>query len=436
MNPRVLRCTASARRGAAALMLLFVLIPLAGLTLSFLQVGLSFTREQSYRVEDERALLLADAGTEEALVALRMGDTGAVGRSDSPAYLGDGMLWVESFDDVGNDLLRLRSAALVGNGRAALERIVFHWYDEPFTIGIFSSKTLVLASNTMIDSFDSALGSYADQLAAAGGSSLGAGAVAQSNGDVVIGSTVEVYGDAHPGADDTVDIPGSSLVSGSIQPAPEPRELPPIDVPVIPVGGNLSVPGDGILTLVPGDYHFSDLTIGSNTLTIQGPARIVLDDFHMLSNSSLVFDTVGGPVEVYALGDFVVASNTFMDTTVKEAARVSLNFAGGPGQYVDLRSNASFYGTIYAPDGTVEISSNFEVFGSVVADEVILDSNVNIHFDEALLGIPSGPGNFLPATWSLVEFPVKAARADRRDPFELLGFDRNALPMPGDAHDI
>lgn len=436
MNPRVATSTAPSRRGAAALMLLFVLIPLAGLTLSFLQVGLSFTREQSYRVEDERALLLADAATEEALVALRTEGTGNVGRVDNPAFFGDGVFWVESFADAGNDLLRLRAAALVGNGRAAVERMVFHWYDEPYTIGIFSTKSLVLASNTMIDSFDSALGSYEDQLAAAGGSALRAGAVAQSNGDVVIGSTVEVYGDAHPGPDDLVDIPGSSLVSGSTQPAPVPRELPPIDVPVIPVGGSLSVPTDGVLSLVPGDYHFSDLSIGSNTLTIHGPARIVLDEFEMLSNSSLVFDTVGGPIEVYAMGDFVVASNTYMDTTVKEAALVSLNFAGGPGQSVDLRSNASFYGTVYAPEGTIEISSNFEVFGSVVAGELLLASNVSIHFDEALLRIPTGPGNFLPATWSLVEFPVKAARADRRDPFEILGVDRNALPIPAAAHDI
>ncbi len=42
------------------------------------------------------------------------------------------------------------------------------------------------------------------------------------------------------------------------------------------------------------------------------------------------------------------------------------------------------YGTIYAPNASVEINSNFELFGSVVARRVHLDSNCRIHYDESL----------------------------------------------------
>lgn len=424
-----------ARRGAAALMVLFVLIPLAALTFAFLQMGSAFSREHGYRIEDERALLLAEAGIEEGLFALRSGKTGRVGRPDQPAYFGDGLLWVESDTDAGADLIRLRSVAMVGSGRAAVERLVFHWFDDPSTIGIFSTKDLVLASNTNIDSFDSALGSYADQLAAAGGGPLGDRAVAQSNGDVIVNSTVEVFGDAHPGKDDTVQVPGSSTVTGSVQPAMEPRTLPPVTVPAIPVTGSGKLTVNSPRTLAPGDYHFTEVDLNSKSLTIQGPARIVVDDFDMDSNTLLTFETSGGRIEVYGTGDFIVSSNTVMQTTQKQAELVGIYFTGGPSQKVDLNSNADFYGTIYSPEGTVEIASNFEIFGSVAADQVILNSNVQLHFDEALLRVPTDLGNFLPATWVVVDFPVREYMADRKDPFELLGVDANALPRPGDAHD-
>jgi hypothetical protein len=52
---------------------------------------------------------------------------------------------------------------------------------------------------------------------------------------------------------------------------------------------------------------------------------------------------------------------------------------------VDFESNAKLFGTIYAPSASIVINSNFELFGSLVARAVHLDSNSRIHFDEALL---------------------------------------------------
>lgn len=422
------------RAGTAAYMVLFVLLPLAGLLTAFLTVGLRYTNESSGRRDDERALHLAEAGLEESLFALRAGGSGAIASEAAPAYLGNGLLWVET-QDVANDLMLVKSMAMCGRGRVALERLLFHYESPPlYSSVLFSNQSFDLDSNVMVDSFDSSLGNYAAQLAASGGSYVGTGAVIQSNGDVVVESAVEIWGDIHPGEDSVVDQASSSDVSGSLQPLAEERILDPVVVPPAPLLGPLTVPGTNVV-LAPGTYGFTDVSITTGGhLTITGPATIVLDTYDQESNTDLVIDPAGGPVEIYVTGDFVTASNSTITTTTSSALDSSLWFAGGPGQVVDLRSNAEFYGTIYAPETTVDVASNFEVFGAIAADYLELSSNVQIHFDEALLGHSPGGKQFITSAWSYSNFPRADLMSQRTDPFRLLGVDKGLLPSPGDAH--
>ena len=56
---------------------------------------------------------------------------------------------------------------------------------------------------------------------------------------------------------------------------------------------------------------------------------------------------------------------------------------------VAFDSNAEIYGTIYAPEALIEINSNFELFGALIARRVHLDSRSRVHYDEALSGTGS-----------------------------------------------
>jgi predicted acyltransferase (DUF342 family) len=49
-----------------------------------------------------------------------------------------------------------------------------------------------------------------------------------------------------------------------------------------------------------------------------------------------------------------------------------------------IQGNNTFYGAIYGPDATVTIQGNAEIFGSVIADQVNVQGNAVIHYDEAL----------------------------------------------------
>lgn len=422
----------SPRRGSVIVVALFVTILVSGLTVAFLQVGVAFNREQLRRVDDERALFLAESGVQESLHAMRTGGTGGIGSMAAPARFGDGLLWVD-VDQVGVALRRIRSVGMCGSGRVALEGLVFHYSPPPITTALFSNQSFQLESNVFIDSFDSSLGSYATQLAASGTGFVSADAVTQSNGDVVVDSAVEVHGDVYPGQDESVDVPGSSSVSGILEPSPHDRDMPPVTVPSIAATGALSVPTDGVTVLAPGDHHLTALEVTSGSLTIQGPARVIVDDFDLKSNTDLVLDSATGPIEIYATGDFVLASNSDVVTTDGSAVGVAVYLVGGPAQVVELRSNSDFCGTIYCPEGTVAIHSNFEIYGSVAADQLVINSNVRVHFDEHLNHPPPAPEEFFLTSWSFTALPDSAIATSRQDPFAVLGVDPTTLLSPADA---
>ena len=423
----------SGERGSVTVVALFVVILVSGLTVAFLQLGVSFNREQIRRVDDERALFIAESGLQESIHAMRMGGTGGIGTMAAPARFGDGLVWVD-VDDVGVALRRIRSVGMCGSGRVALEGLVFHYAAPLFTTALFSNQSFEIESGVFVDSFDSSLGDYASQLAASGTGYVDSGAITQSNGDVIVGSSVEVHGDIYPGKDESVEVPGSSDVSGALQPAAEDRDMPAVLTPSIPVTGPLSVPADGVTTLASGDHHLSALEVTSGTFTIQGPARLVVDDFDLQSNTDLVLDSSTGPIEIYATGDFLLASNSSIMTTSQSAVGVSLFLVGGPTQVAELRSNSDFYGTIYSPEGTVDIRSNFDVYGSVAAEQLILNANVRVHFDERLSDPPPVPEEFFFTSWSVAGMPNSALATSRLDPYDLMGLDPAAMPSPANAY--
>ena len=423
----------SSRRGSVTVMALLVVLLISGVTIAFLQIGVSFNREQSRRVDDERALFIAESGFQEAIHAMRMGGTGGIGTMAAPTRFGNGVMWVES-SPAGVALTRLRAVGLCGSGRVAIEGIVFHYSAPLFTTALFSNESFQLESGVEVDSFDSALGSYALQLAASGTGYVGSDAITQSNGDVIVGSSVEVHGDIYPGHVESVEVPGSAYVSGSLQPGAVDRFMPPVITPTIAATGPLSVPADGVTTLAAGDYHFTALTVSSGPLTIEGPARLVLDDFDLQSNTDLILDNAAGAIEIYATGDFVLASNSDIITVNQSAVGVALYLVGGPTQVAELRSNSEFYGTIYSPEGTVDVRSNFEVFGSIAASQLILNANVKVHFDESLNDPPPVPEDHFIAGWSITSMPTKALSVNRTDPILLMGLDPAAMPAPADAY--
>lgn len=435
MQLRTPESRSSRRAGSVLLVAVMITMLVATMTLAFLQIGVRFSRELSTRIDDERSMMLAEAALEESLVAMRSGASGTVATAAAPARQGDGVCWATA-TQVGVSLRQVQAAGMVGAGRAAVQRLVFIYPPGSLeNFAIFANNDLTLESNVLVDSFDSDAGTYATQLAMTGTGYVSDQAITGSNGQITVNSSVNVWGDLHPGVGLDVSVPGSSSVSGSLQSLPEPVLLPAVTTPTLPIMGNLNVVLPGFL-LPAGDYTFGTFKTFSNTsITVKGPARIVLDTLTLNSNSTLTLDTNTGPIEIYVKGASSLASNASIITTKKSAVDASLYFVGGPTQNAALNSNSDFYGRIYSQQGKITVNSNFRVYGSLVADRLVLNANAQVHYDEALRnGIAADEYAYVPFGWAIAGFPAPALLSDRRDPFVLLGVLPSDLASPAASH--
>jgi hypothetical protein len=117
------------------------------------------------------------------------------------------------------------------------------------------------------------------------------------------------------------------------------------------------------VSLPPGTYCYRNLTVqGTGTLTTTGT----------------------GMVTIYLTGSLTTRG----DSTVGYAPDPrQMVFLGSSTAAVDLGFHAGttqFYGGIYAPNSTLNVSGDARIFGSLIGRTVNVNGNAEIHFDEAM----------------------------------------------------
>jgi hypothetical protein len=368
---------------------------LSVLALGMVSLQTSGAIEQRNSQQEVRATLAAEAGLGEAYMALENGRSGNLGTAGQPVAMCEGEVFVTTqvFGPT-KKLMRVTAEARVGGSEAGAELILQDNVDTLFVWGAFGDSTLELSSQAKVDSYDSTLGTYASQATSGSGANryARAGGNIGSNGDVKLKQNAIVMGDATPGAAATITITGNALVSGSTANNTIAVDLPPIEVPSIASTGDRTF--NGTSSLASGSYHIGAGVANTGAvLNITGPATIVFDSLVLKSNSSFVIDSSAGEVEIFVINDFVMNSNTQIASTDFDPRDIKINLLSdniiNPEVKVDLddvlfESNAKLYGTIYAPDARIEIESNFELFGAVIAELIVLESNARVHYDEAL----------------------------------------------------
>lgn len=377
-------------------MVAFATAVMATLSFSVLALSMAGAREQRTSKEQMSARYVCEAGLSEAVFELSKGNTGTLGSQQDPKDYDGASYWVEA-TDLGGQQTRLLATGEVYRAGERIELTVKKVNESLYVWGAFGDQNLAMASNARVDSYDATLGTYDAQAVNSDGSSVFANKNGDvgSNNDVDLSQNIEVWGDALPGPSGATSVAGANVkISGSTTPMLTAVPFPAIEVPTIVSVGNLTVNSGPALTLPPGDYHFNDLLVKPTAdLVITGPARVVVENFNLKSNSSFQVDASGGPVELYVIHDFVLDSNATMSASDLLPGNLEVYLLSDnvfdPDvvvelDVVDLSSNTKFYGTIYAPDTVIDIDSNFELFGAVVARQVTLASNSRVHYDESL----------------------------------------------------
>lgn len=432
--------THAARRGSVLVITVVLLGTLMVLTAAFLRLGVNLSHEHNSDLDDSRAFYIAEAGVSESAAAILSGKTGNVASQAAPASYANGIVWASALDLGGNDY-QIDATALCDSGRAAIRAVVHKDFHIDYTKGVSSDLPLVVGSNFQMDSFDPALGPYSSQpLRKLPGHNdwivNDLGSIA-SNSDITLASGDRIYGDATPGPGSSVfGIGGNTFVTGSTAPALRKIGFPQVTAPALPSLGAKTVnKTDPIAsrTLTAGSYHYTSLDIKSQAaFTIQGPSTVVIDSMNTAAGCSFNIDATNGPVNVYFTGPTNFVSNMNVTSTAPSAKSVSLYFTSN--LPVVLNPNASLIGTIYAATATVTVSSNWHNFGAITAKQMVVASNVQLHFDESLLAQSRQGGAYLVVKqWQRLAVPQSMIHK-RGDPYQLLGVQPGSLPKASNAY--
>lgn len=427
---------ATPRAGSALLTAVFVVGSLMALSVALLATSSSSSQEQSTNSDQRRAFYLAEAGVSESLTALRAGATGNIGSMATPAYLGNGVFWVEA-TTVGTETT-IHVSALRGSGRAGLEVVVGENRAQPFG-GMFDAyEDIAIGDEVFIDAFNTSLGEYGPQVVNTknGVDFAHERGRVRSNGDVDIGADTNIIGKARPGPNSGITLGPGAYVSQSTTPLADYLPVIPIEVPSLASLGPYSVPAGGSRSIPAGSYGFDDFGIeGAGQLTIVGPATIVVASYTQAAGAQLLVDASAGPVTIYCTGDFAYASTAVVDTVM--GAPLDLAFMCSTTDDISFAPGTIFRGGLFAPDADLVIGADCEIFGSVVGKGITTGDRARFHFDENLLTREiTDPDAYALVSWTVVDAADGQFNALRQDPFDLLGLDPGALPQPSDAWDL
>lgn len=401
------------RRGSALAATVIMVSMMAGTASVLLTIALSGKKEQSQAREEIHARAVAQAGISAAMFNLQTGASGALGSQQSPVAWGRSQYYVTE-EMLSADIISLKSTGLDDRSGARMELVVRSVPSTIWRFGAFGKEFLHMDSNARVDSYNSESGTYAAQAVNDSGSNLHANENGDvgSNGDIGLDQNSKVWGDSAAGPGHSTTILGNAFVTGSTASMAEGMDLPAITVPTYASYGALTV--SSATTIPASNRTYTNLTVNANkTLTVQGPANIVVTNLRLNSGSAMRIDPTNGPVNLWVIDDFIMRSNSFLGSTDLLPKRLMVHLLSdnviNPEVSIELDevtldSNTKLFGMVYAPNAAITIDSNFELFGSLIARSVDLDSNARFHFDEALVGA-TATGAFTFETVCLRDLP-------------------------------
>jgi len=431
------------RRGSALVMAILLFLTLMVMTYAFFYVVMGSNARLDAGTDDDRAFYLAEAALFESVQSLRGGGTGEIASEQAPVYFGGGVYWVEK-DDLTDKRIRLRITAMAGQGRQALTVVLRDDSEEDslFVATLNSKEKLVMNADVVVDSFQSSLGDYTAQAINTPNTPLHANmnGHVRSNKNVVLNARANVFGDAIPGPSNVVTFGTGAYVSGSITPASEAFDFPPIEVPVLPPAGTYSASGPPS-TLASGKYAYDDFTIENGaTLTIEGPTEIVVQNFRGAKNGRLLVDATNGPVTFYVENSYTHIKEFEADAV--PGSPLALAFMVSAPHDIVFPSATKIRGAYYTPESKILFASGNECWGSFAANGIEMSNNMQFHFDEDLADYfkadaGEAAGQYVVQAWTEAEVEEIVlngkdhnVRIDRRDPLLILGVAKDDLPRP------
>jgi Flp pilus assembly protein TadG len=230
--------------------------------------------------------------------------------------------------------------------------------------GVIGLNSFKMSSNAYTDSYDATQGPYNNM------APLSNGTIA-TNGDITLGGNSQVTGNAYYGAGQDFNENGNSWVTGSASPLGTALSYPNASAgSVANTNNNMVIPGSML-------DHSGNLSMSAHDSLTLPAGNYYLSSFTAIGHAAI---NVTGPVNIYVNGDIDLAGA--MTLTANHSTDVQI-FDVSAGSSITLSGSSAVSAEIYAPQCDVTISSNTNLYGSVIGQTIKMTGNAGAHYDQS-----------------------------------------------------
>lgn len=399
MRQRV-RDAAPRSRGFILMAFYLFLVVLLTQAVGLLAYTVSEMRTAERSQADIRALYLAEAGVDRAVVQLRSngnwnGGNGSVG------LFGNYVVGLRALAGNRREVTAQGNASFRGaNENRSVQTIVQLAPNPLFRYALFADGKMKMNGRSTTDSYNSSQGAYRPATAGEGG---GIGTNAVAKGKVRLGGHATVRGNATvgPGGNPSqvIRLKRDARISGSSSAASEPYPSTPVTIPGnLANRGNLRISRDQSVTLPGGTYWYENIHVsGNGRLSFTGPAVVYISDKLKVGGDGVVTSgDLPTQLVIYVGGEQQISEHPRADDKV------------------DLGGDAQIYAGIFAPAARVKVNGRSSLYGAIVGRDVKVNlkeypnggggpegdgddeedgGSAGIHYDRAFLNQDGSPGN-------------------------------------------
>ena len=124
---------------------------------------------------------------------------------------------------------------------------------------------------------------------------------------------------------------------------------------------------------------------------IMGPGSFKVKDLKVTDGGTLFVDNSAGPVTVYVTGQVSISDTAAVVAADPEPENFAIYVASN-GNVSLSGGRTRFFGVVYAPRSTLQISGKGELVGAFVGQKIDVSDRAQIHYDKRLRGPLSGAG--------------------------------------------
>lgn len=276
------------------------------------------------------------------------------------------------------DRLLARSTGKVGEVIKAIEAYLKPIPIYPFQYGAYGRDSVFFAGNAIMDSYDSDVGAYGDQVH---GNHANENGTVGSEGTIYLNGQVDIYGDAATTEGGEILYGGGATVYGDTNTAADPPEFPPITQEELDYAHDNNAAPGGLIFSGNGNYNN-----GTNNLNVAAGGSVTFTSgIYYLSDVSItghgeVIIAAGAEVIIYVVGTWDSSGGTIINSNRTPASFQMYSV----GDSVVVAGGTNFFGTIYAPESDVVITGGSEFYGAIVGATFNNGGGTDCHYDEAL----------------------------------------------------